>query len=177
MLAKKMKQLCLALCKRDGFLFSYKFIFVRVEYKPANGDIGLRITYDHFISSQENLHPGKQLFHAEWLHNIVVTTSGKTFQFVFFKRFCSQEQNRDPVTFLPDLFGKTESVPVRHIHIQDAEVRIALLKMFPGSFSIGAIDNLVARFFKIVFNNKSQLQVILSEQDLYLLLHTVLFLC
>ena len=87
-------------------------------------------------TSQDSFNSESQLFHTEWFRDIIIRTNLKSFQDIFFQRFCSQEDDRYLSIRSTDILCQRKAILFRHHNVKHAQVIFILQESLITGFSI-----------------------------------------
>ena len=113
--------------------------------------------------AQEHFHAHQELLDAEGFGDIVVGSALESFELVFFHGFGRQEKDGHHIALLPDLFGDSEPVFVRHHDIEQTDREFVFVEFVDGSLTVGAQDYVITGINQIILDDISEGKIVFSQ--------------
>ena len=95
-------------------------------------------------TAHDSINAHHELFHREWLGDVIVGTNLETLENVFFKRFGSEEDYGDFAVDGADFLCELETVFLGHHDVEHANVVLALEEGLVAALAIGIEVGIVA---------------------------------
>ena len=145
-----------------GSVVNHEHLLLGVEGEFANLVHGDFFAFLALYAAQNGFDAEHQFLHAERLGDIVVGSDFKAFEDVFFKRFCSKENDGYIADNGAYFLSQLESVFFRHHHVEHAQVVFALEECFVAAFTVGKEVGVEALCLEIFAQEHAEVFVVLA---------------
>jgi hypothetical protein len=98
--------------------------FLRIEIHHEIGELDPRLVLSvNFHPPKHRMDPGYELFEAEWLGDVIVSTDGQAPDLVFGRVTRCKKEDGNAVPANRELLGDFETIEVGHHHVEHDQVR------------------------------------------------------